>query len=77
MQKIVHLHMARMNCSGCVRNITRTIEKMPAITVTATDLATKTIQVCYDKDQIAIETITAALSQARYPVVRIEESEQE
>lgn len=62
------LTMSRMSCSGCVKNITRALQTLPATEVIATDLPTKTVRLRYDTEQVTMDTIQTALSTAKYSV---------
>ena len=62
------LTMSRMSCSGCVKNITRALQTLPATEVVTTDLPTKTVHLRYDAEQVTMDTIKATLSTAKYPV---------
>jgi len=62
------LTMARMSCSGCAKNITRTLQSFPHVEIVATDLPTKTVHLRFDAEQVTMDTIKTALATAKYPV---------
>jgi len=58
----------RMNCSGCLRNVTNTLQALPSLAIIATDLPAKTLHLHYDPEQLSLEQIKTALEQAEYPI---------
>jgi copper chaperone CopZ len=61
--------LSRLNCNGCVRNVTRALQALPEVEVTQTDIPTKTVRLRYPEKQISLEQIKTILSEAGYPVV--------
>ena len=64
--------LSRMNCNGCVRNVTRALQTLPELEIVRTDIPTKTVHVRYSEDQVTLEQIKTVLSEAKYPVVAAE-----
>lgn len=60
--------LSRLNCSGCVRNVTKALQTLPELEVMQTDIPTKTVQVRYPEEQVSLEQIKAVLLEAGYPV---------
>ena len=58
----------RMNCSGCLKNVTNTLQALPSLAIIATDLPAKTLHLHYDPEQLSLEQIKTALEQAEYPI---------
>ena len=65
------LTMGKMNCNGCVGNITRILQSFPGVEVVSSELATKKVLVRYDREQVNFQEVEQALLDARYPVVSI------
>jgi copper chaperone CopZ len=61
--------LSRLNCSGCVGNVTNALQALPSVEVLRSDIATKMVQIRYSSDQVSLDTIKTALSEANYPVV--------
>ena len=62
------ISIPRMNCNGCLKNVTMTLQALPSLAIMATDLPAKTLQLPYDPEQLSMEQIKAALEQAEYPI---------
>ena len=60
----------RMNCSGCLKNVTNTLQALPSLAIIATDLPAKTLHLHYDPEQLSLEQIKTALEQAEYPIAK-------
>jgi copper chaperone CopZ len=60
--------LSRLNCNGCVRNVTNALQTLPELEVIQTDIPTKTVQVRYPDKQISLEQIKTVLHEAGYPV---------
>jgi copper chaperone len=58
----------RMNCNGCLRNVTTILQTLPSLAIIATDLPAKTLHLHYDPEQLSMEQIKRALQQADYPI---------
>ncbi|GER91239.1 hypothetical protein KDW_54010 [Dictyobacter vulcani] len=71
MIQICCLMMGKMNCNGCVGNITRVLQSFPGVEVLSSDLATKKISVRYDPELVNFQEVEQALVDARYPVISI------
>ena len=61
--------LSRMNCSGCVRNVTNALQALSGIEIIQTDIPTKTVHLRYPTNQVSLEEIKTALAEARYPVI--------
>ena len=61
--------LSRMNCSGCVGNVTKALQTLPGVEVLQTDIPTKTVHLRYPSDQVSLEQIKVALAEAKYPMV--------
>ncbi len=60
--------LSRLNCNGCVRNVTKALQTLPELEVVQTDIPTKTVQLRYPEHQISLEQIKTVLLEAGYPV---------
>jgi copper chaperone CopZ len=60
--------LSRLNCNGCVRNVTNALQTLPELEVVQTDIPTKTVRVRYPEGQISLEQIKTVLREANYPV---------
>jgi copper chaperone CopZ len=60
--------LSRLNCNGCVRNVTKALQTLPELEIIQTDIPTKTVQLCYPEEQISLEQIKTVLLEAGYPV---------
>jgi copper chaperone len=58
----------RMNCNGCLKNVTTTLQALPSLAIMATDLPTKTLHLQYDPAHLCMRQIKTALEQAEYPI---------
>ena len=65
----VIISIPRINCNGCVKNVTRALEALPGVVIVGTELARKTIHLRYEPEETPLETIKSALADAKYPVV--------
>lgn len=61
--------LSRLNCSGCVRNVTKALQALSGVEIMKTDIPTKEVHLRYFDDQVTLEQIKAVLAEARYPVV--------
>jgi copper chaperone CopZ len=68
MKTEVTLTLTRMNCNGCVRNVTKALQTLPELEVVQTDIPTKTVYVRYSEEHVSLEQIKAVLLEAKYPV---------
>jgi copper chaperone CopZ len=62
--------LTRLNCSGCVRNVTKALQTLPELEVLQADTSTKTVRVRYPQEQVSLEQIRTVLSEAGYPAVQ-------
>jgi copper chaperone CopZ len=60
----------RMNCNGCLKNVTTTLQALPSLAIITTDLPAKTLHLQYDPAQLSLEQIRTALEQAEYPIAQ-------
>jgi copper chaperone CopZ len=63
----ITVSIPRMNCSGCLKKVTNTLQALPSVSIIATDLPAKTLQVRYDPEHTSIVHMKTALEQAHYP----------
>jgi copper chaperone CopZ len=61
--------LSRLNCSGCVRNVTNALQVLSGVEIMKTDIPARNVYLRYFDDQITLEQIKAVLAEARYPVV--------
>ena len=64
--------LSRLNCSGCVKNVTKALQTLPSVEVVSTDIPSKTVHLRYAADQTTLDAIKTALAAAKYPVVEEE-----
>ncbi len=64
------ISIPRMNCSGCLKNVTTTLQALPSLTIIVTDLPAKILHLRYDPEQLSMQQIKAALEQAEYPIAQ-------
>jgi copper chaperone CopZ len=67
-----HITLSRLNCSGCVRNVTKALQTLPSVEIISTDIPSKTVHLRYAADQTTLDTIKTTLAAAKYPVVEEE-----
>ena len=65
------ISIPRMHCNGCLKKVTGTLQNLPSVTIIATDLPAKTLQLHFDPEQIAMEQIKTALEKADYPIEEV------
>lgn len=61
--------LSRLNCSGCVRNVTNALQTLASVEIVRIDIPTKTVYLRYFDDQTTLEQIKNLLLASRYPVV--------
>jgi len=76
MKTEITVTLSRMNCNGCVRNVTKALQTLPEVEITQTDIPTKTVRLHYMPSQTSLEQIKTVLSEAGYPVVAEHQEEQ-
>jgi copper chaperone CopZ len=64
--------LSRLNCNGCVRNVTKALETLPGVEILDVDIPTKTICLRYASDRTTLEAIKTTLAEARYPAIKAE-----
>lgn len=64
--------LTRLNCNGCVRNVTKALQTLPELEVVQTDIPTKAVRLRYPEDQVSLEQIRTVLLEAGYPAVQEE-----
>jgi copper chaperone CopZ len=64
----VELAVPTVHCNACKLNIEESLEDVPGVTTSAVDLDAKRVTVDYDADAVDLATITAAITDAGYPV---------
>lgn len=52
--------LSRMNCRGCVRNVTQALQALPGVEILRTDIPTKTVHLRYLAGQTSLEQMKAA-----------------
>jgi copper chaperone len=62
------ISIPRMNCNGCLKSVTTTLQALPSLVIIATDLPAKTLHLHYDPEQLSMQQIRTALEQAEYPI---------
>jgi copper chaperone CopZ len=60
--------LSRLNCSGCVGNVTKALQTLPELEIVQTDIPTKTVRLRYPENQVSFEQIKTVLRDAGYPV---------
>jgi copper chaperone CopZ len=68
MKTEITVTLSRLNCNGCVRNVTKALQTLPELEVVQTDIPTKTVRLRYPEKQISLEEIKTVLLEAKYPV---------
>ncbi len=63
------ISLSRMNCGGCVRNVTKALQTLPGVEILQTNIPTKTVHLRYPTDQVSLEQMKMALTEAGYPVI--------
>lgn len=69
MKTEVTVTLSRLNCNGCVSNVTKALQTLPEIEIAGTDIPTKTVRLYYPENQVSLEQIRKVLLEAGYPVV--------
>jgi copper chaperone CopZ len=69
MKTEITVTLSRLNCNGCVRNVTKALQTLPEVEITQTDIPTKTVRLHYPEKQTSLEQIKTVLFEAGYPVV--------
>jgi Cu+-exporting ATPase len=60
--------LSRLNCNGCVRNVTKALQTLPEVELVHTDIPTKTVHLRYPEQRITLPQIKTVLLEAGYPV---------
>ena len=68
MKTEITITLSRLNCNGCVGNVTKALQTLPELEVVQTDIPTKTVHLRYPEKQISLEQIKTVLREAGYPV---------
>ena len=69
--------LSRLNCNGCVRNVTKALQTLPEVEIVQTHIPTKTVQLRYPKNLISLEQVKTVLLEAKYPVVAAEDRQED
>ena len=69
MKTEITVTLSRLNCNGCVRNVTKALQTLPELEIVQTDIPTKTVHLRYPEQQVSLEQIKTVLLEAKYPVV--------
>jgi copper chaperone len=64
--------LSRLNCSGCVKNVTNALQELPGVEIISTDIPSKTVYLRYAAHQTILDAVKIALAAAKYPVVEEE-----
>lgn len=64
--------LSRLNCNGCVRNVTKALQTLPGVEIISTDIPSKTVHLRYASDQTTLDAIKITLAEAKYPAVKEE-----
>jgi copper chaperone len=59
------LQVEGMNCGGCVRSVTRSVQSIDSNARVDVDLAGKKVRI---ESQVSLDAVKAAISEAGYPV---------
>ncbi len=62
------LSVPDVSCGHCVQTINSTLSVLVGVETVSTDIATKSVQVRYDANQVSMEQIEAALDDVGYTV---------
>ena len=62
--------LTRLNCNGCVSNVTKALQTLPELEVIQTDISTKAVRLRYPENQVSLEQIKTVLLEAGYPAVQ-------
>jgi copper chaperone len=57
-----------VSCQHCVNAIAKALGEVAGVAQAQTDLASKTVRVRFDPQQVSLDRITEALDEAGYPV---------
>ncbi len=68
MSEEIIVSIPKINCTGCVNNVRRTLQQLPSVEVVTIDHVTKTAHFRYTTEEISFEVIRATLAEARYPI---------
>lgn len=61
--------LSRLNCGGCVRNVTNALQTLAGVEIVQTDIPSRTVHLRYFDDQITLEQIKSVLAEAHYLVI--------
>ena len=64
----VRLSVPDISCNHCVAAVDEALSGMAGVSSVATDLGTKQVTVAYDPASVSVDTMSAALDEAGYPV---------
>ena len=64
----VQLTVEGMTCGHCRKAVEEAVEALPGVADAIVDLEKKTLDVSYEKDQVTLEQIHAAIKDAGYQV---------
>ena len=72
MRTETRITLSRLNCSGCVRNVTKALQTLPGVEIIGTDIPSKTVHLQYSSEQTTLDAIKRTLAEAKYPAVKEE-----
>jgi copper chaperone CopZ len=66
----VQLAVPDISCEHCAHAINGALNEHPRVGLVKTDIPTKTVQLCYDPNQISLQQVEAALDEIGYAVAK-------
>ncbi|HEV2529633.1 MAG TPA: heavy-metal-associated domain-containing protein [Thermomicrobiales bacterium] len=64
----IRLSVPDVSCSHCVAAVDEALSGMAGVSAVTTDLGTKQVSVAYDPASVSVDSLSAALDEAGYPV---------
>jgi copper chaperone len=64
------LSVPDISCEHCVKTINTALGALQGVQSVETDISSKTVHLCYDPSQIALETVEATLDEAGYALAK-------
>jgi Copper chaperone len=69
------LRLPKIGCQSCMKKVTNALEPLQSVTVTATDIANKTVTINYDAAQISLRQIGQVLRTVGHTTITAESDE--
>lgn len=66
----ITLSVPDVSCAHCVQTINGALGALSGVETVSTDIATKSVHLRYDPDQVSLEKIEAELDEAGYTVAK-------